>query len=153
MTLSPLAIPVLTGTGLCAAWLDAKFRRLPNALVAAVAGLGLAATAGYSGWANAGSGALHATIALVIGLALYSRGIIGGGDVKYYAGVAAWFPLASGFRLLSFVSLAGLGLVASWYLWKRAVGPSASLASAADQNKLPFGIAIAAGAVLAAAAA
>ena len=148
MTLSPLAIPALAGTGLCAVWLDAKFRRLPNALSAAVAGLGLAATAGHSGLASAGNGALHALIALVIGLTLYSRGMIGGGDVKYYAGVAAWFPLASGFRLLGFVALAGLGLVACWYLWKRLQSAPTTLDPEADHSKLPFGIAIAAGALL-----
>ena len=148
MTLSPLAIPALAGTGLCAAWLDAKFRRLPNVLSAAVAGLGLLATAGHSGLAAAGNAALHASIALLIGAALFARGIIGGGDVKYYAGVAAWFPLASGFRLLGFVALAGLGLVANWYLWKHLRSAPSTSPPSGDHEKLPFGIAIAAGALL-----
>ena len=138
MTLSPLAIPILAGTGFCAAWLDAKFRRLPNLLSAALAGLGLVATAGHSGLAAAGNAALHASIALLIGFALFARGIIGGGDAKYYAGVAAWFPLASGFRLLGFVALAGLGLVTSWYLWKRLRSAPATPAPSGDHDKLPF---------------
>lgn len=151
MTLSPLAVPILAGTGLCAAWLDAKQRRLPNTLSAGVASLGLFVTASQSGLPVATSAALHASIALAIGIALYSRGIIGGGDVKYYAAVAAWFPLASGFQLLGYVSLAGLGLVAGWLLYQRVARQPAGHERMAEQDKLPFGIAIAAGALLAAA--
>lgn len=150
--LSPLALPLLAGSGLLAAWLDAKVRRLPNLLTAAVGVLGLTVTTSHAGASAAGSAALHSAIALVVGLALYSRGIIGGGDVKYYGGVAAWFPMADGFRLLGFVSLAGLGVVAAWCVWHRHARRTDRAVGASDHDKVPFGIAIAAGALLAAAA-
>lgn len=149
--LAPLAVVILACTGLAAAWLDLTVRRLPNALSAAVAGLGLLFSASSSDWAATGSAALHAVIALLIGLALYSRGVIGGGDVKYYAAVAAWFPLATGFRLLGYVSLAGLGVVAGWYLCQRLLTRPDETEPAAASAQVPFGIAIAAGALLAAA--
>ena len=151
---SPLALPILVGTGLYAAWSDARYRRLSNPLVALTAICGIALTVTAGGLAAASSNLLHSAIAMLIGLPLFARGLIGGGDVKYYAAVATWFPLDQGFRLLAFVSLAGMVLAAGWLIGQRAglrphrAGPD--LKASAHAEKVPFGIAIASGAILAA---
>ena len=146
----PLAVPLLLGTGAYAAWSDVKYRRLPNLLALVVAGMGLVYAAIVSGMSAAGSGLLHGLAALLVGLALYSRGMVGGGDIKYYSAVAMWFPLGQGFRLLGLVSLAGLALLAGWLVWRRLTGRTVNFKASEDSDKLPFGVAIAAGAVLAA---
>ena len=152
--LAPWALPMLAGSGLYAAWSDLRHRRLPNWLAGLVAASGLAVTAGQSGPAPAASATLHALAAFLIGLAIYSRGAIGGGDIKYYAAVAAWFPLSLALRLLGWVSLAGLVLALGWLIWQRLAGQRLAGTSGReapnDHDKLPFGVAIAAGALLAA---
>ena len=144
----PLALPLLLATGGYAAWSDVKYRRLPNLLALVVAGLGLSYTAIGAGLSAAASGLLHGLVALLVGLALYSRGMVGGGDIKYYSGIAMWFPLSQGFRLLGMVSLAGLALLAGWLVWRRLTGKPIKFKASEDGDKLPFGVAIAAGAVL-----
>ena len=146
----PLAVPLLLGTGAYAAWSDVKYRRLPNLLTVVVAGMGLSYAAIEVGMRAAGSGLVHGLAALVVGLALYSRRVVGGGDIKFYAAVAVWFPLGEGFRLLGLVSLAGLVLLVGWLVWLRLAGRTVNFQASEDSDKLPFGVAIAAGAVLAA---
>ncbi len=143
----PLAVPLLLATGGYAAWSDVKYRRLPNVLVLVVAGLGLSCTAIGASLNAAASGLLHGLVALLVGLALYARGMVGGGDIKYYSASAMWFPLGQGFRLLGMVSLAGLALLAGWLVWRRLTGQPIAFKAREDGDKLPFGVAIAIGAV------
>ena len=144
----PLALPLLLATGGYAAWSDVKYRRLPNLLTLVVAGLGLSYTAIVASLNAAASGLLHGVVALLVGLALYSRGMMGGGDIKYYAAIATWFPLSQAFRLLGMVSLAGLALLAGWLVWRRLISQPIKFKASEAGDKLPFGVAIAAGAVL-----
>ena len=146
----PLVIPLLLATGGYAAWSDVKYRRLPNLLAIFVAGLGLSYTAIGASLSAATSGLMHGLVAFLVGIALYSRGMVGGGDIKYYSAIATWFPLGQGFRLLGMVSLAGLALFAGWLVWHRLTRQPIQFRATEDGDKLPFGVAIAAGAVCAA---
>jgi prepilin peptidase CpaA len=146
--MSVLALPVLTISGAYAAWMDAGYRRLPNQLVIVVGVLGLAANFYAGGGAQFGSSLIHALVALGIGLALFSLRVIGGGDGKYYAAVACWFPLPHAILLLGWVSLIGFFLAVGFFaarFLRRRKGEGA----AADNHarEVPFGIAIALGAV------
>jgi prepilin peptidase CpaA len=140
--LAPFAV-----SAVAAVWLDVSRRCLPNWLCAMVwlAGLGFAAAT--VGWAGAGSALLHSLLALAVGMALFGMRMIGGGDAKYYAANAAWFPLSHGAVLLFAVGLAGL--VLTLILWipmkRRAARRSFNDRSADPFAKLPFGVAIAAG--------
>jgi len=135
---------------LCAAfgaWLDVIDRRLPNwlCLVTALTGLALAFAGGGAG--ALGSAALHGALALAVGMALFGFGWIGGGDAKFYAACAAWFPLTAGFHLVGAISLAGLAVVAVWMLYRhfmRARTPDET----SVQATVPYGVAIAVGAIL-----
>lgn len=143
-----VATSILALSALVGAWLDLASRRLPNWLCLATAVAGLA----FAGFA-AGAGALlsplvHASLALLVGMVLFRLGWIGGGDAKFYAACAAWFPLHQAFALVLWVSLAGLVLVAVWFGYrqathKRRAGEQAHFAS------VPYGVAVAAGAVVA----
>lgn len=150
MTLADLTAPLLIGSGAFASWSDLQFRRLPNPFCLALAVLGLLLAAVGQGSEALVSHLAHAGIALIGGIALFAFGAIGGGDAKYYAGVAAWFPIDSGARLLGAVSLAGLVLVAFWYAQNLLRERKASTVEQGDFAKLPFGIAIALGAIAAA---
>lgn len=146
--MTPIAgTAVLAACAVCAAYLDVRYRRLPNwlALVTAIAGLafvGLEQGAPAVPWA-----AGHALIALVVGALLFRFGIIGGGDAKFYAGCAAWVVLQEGLRLLLIVSLAGLVLVLVWFTIKR-IRRVTSEAGKGVYAQVPYGVAIAAGAMI-----
>lgn len=132
-----------------AAWLDLTQRRIPNWLcgVAALTGLALAAMLG--GWNGLGSHALHMAVALLGGMALFAMGGFGGGDAKFYAGVAAWFAFADGVLLLLCVALSGLLLLIAWFVYRRLKGLPVRRTRDGPWDGLPYGVAIGAGAIAA----
>lgn len=145
-----LPVVALSIAGLYAAWSDIRWRKLPNVLCLAVAAMGTVAVAYSGGLSLVASSLAHAALALTIGIGLFSLGAIGGGDGKYYAATAAWFPLAAGMTLLLWVSLAGMGLFIIWFAWRRLRGIKVRARATEDSEKFPYGVAIAAGSVLAA---
>jgi len=128
--------------------LDVRFRLLPNLLCAAVLVSGLAFGLAQHGLPWTGSAAIHAVLALLAGMALFAAGMIGGGDAKYYAAFAAWFPLSKAALLLLMVSVPGVLLVTvTWFAGRHRIA-SDFPASRRDFAKVPYGVAISAGAVL-----
>ena len=136
------ALGLFTGTG---ALLDIFTRRLPNILcgVMLLAGLGLAFASG--GWMALGLHAAHAALALVVGYILFIGGIFGGGDGKFYAAVASFFSLTNMLMLFAVITFAGLLLAIFWFSLKRIKRSRAS--ETGDFGKLPYGVAIGAGAL------
>lgn len=141
-----LALPAGYG-----ALLDWRERRLPNWLCGVTLLAGLAVTVALSGLAAVPAHLWHAALALLVGMALFAPGLIGGGDAKFYAAIAVWFPLAEGFRLLLLVGLAGLVLtVALWGLvWRRNGAEPAARNGGIQPRTVPYGVAIGAGALAA----
>ncbi len=74
-----------------AAMSDILTMTIPNRVSAALVGAFavLAVTAGF-GWAQVAEHALVFVLALAIGFALFSAGVIGGGDAKLAAATALW---------------------------------------------------------------
>lgn len=156
-------------TALCAgvgsgAVIDAKQRRIPNAisLATAVAGLTLAGT-GVSGVSLAAS-----LVGIMIGFTLmlpgHLLGATGAGDVKLFAAAGAVLGAGKMVPAFLFVALAG-GVLAVGFAWWRGrlartvhltaqlCGTStakAAIESPREHNRFPYGPAIAAGCVLAA---
>ena len=100
-----------------------------------------------SGWQN-----LAAFVAVLgIGTWLFSRELIGGGDVKLLAVTVPWFDLAGQFRLLVAIAICG-GLLALLIIVARKIPlrPTVRPRIATLQPKagIPYGVAIAAGAIL-----
>lgn len=140
----PGALTLLAAFG---ALSDIKWRRLPNWLALLLMTLGLAhGFAGGGGIEVVGWHALHMAIALAAGMGLFAIGAWGGGDAKFYAGIAAFFPLERGIELLLWVTLLGGALVIGWMagrrVFPRLVGTKPGL-----HGKFPYGIAIAAGGI------
>jgi prepilin peptidase CpaA len=141
---------VATGLlALCAtagAWLDLASRRLPNWLCLLTAIAGLAVAFAMAGAGTLWSPAAHGLIALVAGMALFRFGWIGGGDAKFYAACACWFPLGSGLALLSLVSLAGLAVVLIWFGCRQMTG-ARKKGREGRFGMVPYGVPVAIGAV------
>lgn len=141
---SIIASVCLAATIIAAAYLDVRFRVLPNwlCLLCAAAGLGIAIS--QSGTPEFLWHLAHSAIALVIGVSLFAGQIWGGGDAKFYAAVALWFPANEFFSLVWWISLAGLALVIGLLLLRRrAEGAGWSVVKG-----VPYGVAIGAGAAI-----
>ncbi|WP_128891689.1 prepilin peptidase [Erythrobacter sp. HKB08] len=122
--------------------LDIRDRRIPNWLSGITLVLGLVFGVLSSEWLIAAGHLGHAVIALLVGMGLFALGMWGGGDGKFYAATAAWFPLLDVFQLVFSISLAGLAVVLGWLGWRRMRGMKASKY---DDAGVPYGVAIAAG--------
>lgn len=142
-----LALASLVLLAIIGAYLDVRYRRLPNWLCLLVAGGGLVATATLGAPAWPWSGPVHGVVALIVGMLLFAGGLIGGGDAKFYAALALWFPLRDAPLLIGITSVAGLVVLLAWLAWRR-VGRVRGAALGSDFHKLPYGVAIASGAVV-----
>jgi len=128
---------------IAAAW-DVRKRRIPNLLCAAMAVCSIGYLVLSSGLEAAGSGALHAVVALVAGMMLFGFGMIGGGDAKFYAASAFAVPLGGGLFMLGATSLVGLALLLLMAAL-RMLGFSAGPRDARGRVLVPYGVAIAGG--------
>jgi prepilin peptidase CpaA len=150
MSLAQFAPLVVLGLlGVTGIWLDLSHRVLPNwlCLIALLAGLGFTWLSG--GWTDLVLSFAHALLALLIGMALFAGGLVGGGDAKFYAGLMGWFPIAQGLFVL--VSVAICGVVLAMVMWptlrRRSRRNGSGIHGPADDafGKLPFGVAISIG--------
>jgi prepilin peptidase CpaA len=139
----------LIAVAFIASWSDARKRRISNWLCLATLFGGLFFAFLSSGMPALGSHVLHALIALAVGMVIWKIGGFGGGDAKFYASVAAWFELTRGLLLLLAVSLSGIVLLFVWFAWRRATGQPIRWSNRTAGDGLPYGIAIAAGALVA----
>lgn len=138
----------LAGIGLVGSWLDATQRRLPNWLSALGLLTGLVMAFATGGLDAIGSHGLHALVALLGGMALFAMGVIGGGDAKFYAGLAAWFPLSLALNLFVAVAMAGAGLLLCWAVARKLKRQAVFTRNGGPIDGLPYGVAVAAGAML-----
>ncbi len=139
-----LTLILAVGLALTAAGWDLYRRRIPNWLSFATLACGLVLVIIGESWASGVQHLYHFGLALVIGLNLFALGWWGGGDGKFYAAVALWFPISAFFQLVLWISLAGALLVAWAFLKRRG-----KKAQGLDQSSgVPYGVAIAAGMVL-----
>jgi len=146
MDLAYLAVPALLAA--IGAYLDWRHRRLPNMLCLAAFVGGTVSAFVLHGAGAGGLAALHGLLALLVGMFFFSRGWIGGGDAKFYAGLATWVPLGAAWLLILSVSLAGLLLLLAWFPLRQRLAPAGRTgAHPRDHLKLPYGVAIAVGAV------
>lgn len=139
---------VLALFALAAAWTDVRQRRIPNLLSLACALAGLAIALWLGGLAGLGWHAAHMAVALVIGMVLFAIKVVGGGDAKFYAGVAAFFPLQQGLLLGAAIGISGGVLLLFFIVWKRTAGRKVDMSGNRNMAKLPYGVAIGAGALL-----
>lgn len=126
---------------------DAIRLRISNILVVAVAAGAIVAIfaqgPSFALWQNIA----FATAILAAGTAFFSAGAVGGGDVKLFAAVALWVDLGHAPVLLAAVFIAG-GLLAAAMLSLRLLpGRGGGAGLKASSRRIPYGIAIASGAL------
>ncbi len=131
-----------------AGWTDIRQRRIRNWTSAATLAAGLVAVFLTAGAVALGWAAAHFVVALVVGMALTALGVVGAGDAKFYAGLAAWLPIQAGLYLLVSVALAGLVLLALFLVMRRGRIRKKDQA-VSDFDKLPYGVAIGVGGLIA----
>ncbi|WP_449246870.1 prepilin peptidase [Desulfarculus baarsii] len=120
---------------------DVVDRRIPNALTALTAVVGLALSGLLGGWAGLGWSALGGLLVLGLTTVFFLMGALGGGDVKALAALATFVGPASAAWLLLLTALAGgalaLGLLIAGRRWPASFAPT-----------MPYGLAIWCGVVL-----
>lgn len=130
-----------------AALSDLQRRVIPNRISVAILALYPAHALTLSASQVAWSVAVAAGV-LILGMVVFARGWIGGGDVKLLSVVALWagWPLA--IELAVVTSLFGAVLALSWIALVRHFPPLfPSTAAANGRTEMPYGVAIAAGGV------
>ena len=137
----PIGLTLLLATG---ALSDIKDRRLPNWLSLLLLIYGLAHAYYLGEFVAMGWHGLHALIALLVGMVLFAIKWFGGGDVKFYAGAAAYFSFGDGIQLLLWVSLLGVALMLGWMILRRLLR-AGKPAAIGNHALFPYGVAIAAG--------
>lgn len=156
---------VFTAMLLAAAIGDLRTRRIPNRIVAILAGLGIAFSVLQApvlpGVLASGGGLL---VGLACWLPFYAFGWLGAGDVKLYAAAATWLGPARALEGAVIAALLGAVLALLWMLRSRGVKDTAQTLGIAagtpgilaphsegvgHRSKLPYGVAIAIGAICA----
>lgn len=152
--LTQLLIFVFLGLMVLAALTDIKMFKIPNwlclAIIAVFPFYGIAAGLDWTEW---GGHALGGGLGLLIGIALFAPGYIGGGDGKLFAAASLWFGWADFVPYLFTTLLAG-GILAVMLLFaRRSLAQSAGLGGLVTHEALqeggpvPYGVALAAGAL------
>lgn len=136
-----------------AAFCDARWRIVPNALNAALALGGVAWALATSGLSGAAGATLAALAVFAGGAALFALGVMGGGDVKLAAALTLWLTPGQVAPFLVATSLAGGALGLGFALWRLscALAGGAGAADAwtsAMRAPAPYGLALAAGGAL-----
>ncbi|HEX2793965.1 MAG TPA: prepilin peptidase [Croceicoccus sp.] len=129
----------LTGAGY-----DIMTRRIPNWLNAAFLVAGLVLVTALSGWETGLSGLGHFAGALVLAMIIFALKLWGGGDAKFYAASAAWFPISEALGLSVSIALAGLIVAIAWLVIYKVSGRKV----AKGEKVMPYGVAIALGGIL-----
>lgn len=124
---------------------DLARRLIPNSLCLVLAAVGLGYGYSMAGLPGLGWHAVHMTAAFAIGLGLFAIRWAGGGDGKFYAACAAWFPARDLLPLLSLIAMAGLVLVFVWFAVRKLRGQETFGLRSGKAVYLPFGVAIGCG--------
>lgn len=145
---------------IAAAYRDVRSYRIPNRLTLGILSLyplfaGANALSGYPiGAPTLATDVLVAAAALAICFALFATGLLGGGDAKLIPVVCLWVGAAYAPAFLLVMTLAGGGVAITYWIVRRqhraTPTPGAASGEYEQTNRIPYGIAIAAGGLFAA---
>jgi len=149
---------------------DLRSRKIPNELVVAILVTGwlFAILTATDAWRALGISLAGTAVGFGIWIVFYLVGVIGAGDVKFFAAAGAWLGPAATWRAALIAAIAGGVLAVAFLVTERRLGDvlrrtalaasSGSLTGIASQTdtpdskhrQLPYGVALAIGALLAA---
>ena len=139
--MSVVVLYLLAGLLAWASYEDARDYLIPNRICGAVAALFpiFVLTTGH--WSDLWLSAAAALVVLLVGFMLFSRGLLGGGDVKLMAALALW---AGPDLVLPFVFITGIagGLLSLAMIAPRLIAREGALLAGPP---VPYGVAVAAG--------
>jgi prepilin peptidase CpaA len=152
-----LPLIVFAGLTVVAGLKDATSYTIPNWIsLALIAAFPVGAVAGGIGWAAAGLSLAVGFALLVVGMGMFAMRWVGGGDAKLLAACALWMGVSGIGPFLLTTALAGgvltLGLMSFRSGWLAPViaGAPAWVRRLGDKKgEIPYGVAIAAGALAA----
>lgn len=137
---------LLGGLLLAACAHDLRARRIPNGLVLATLGAGLAHAAAAAPAPGLAVALLGVLAGLATWLPLYALGMLGAGDVKLFAAAAAWLGPHGVLPATLYAALAGGALALVWVMHSRLAPATAGRGPARRRDaRLPYGLAVAAG--------
>ena len=128
---------------IAAAALDVWKRQVPNIAVIVVAMTGLAAFVVTGNSERIWQPLAVAVATIIVGVPLFARQWVGGGDIKLLAATACWFTAKGVLQLVTAVFLSG-GLLALTFIVVRLAGRGEG--SAGPSSGVPYAVAIALGA-------
>jgi len=132
---------------LAAAAQDIIVRKISNYLVLGVILLGIVAVAVVGPVVALWQNAALFILALGIGMAVYSSGILGAGDVKLLSAVILWSDLKGAPRLIAAVFIAG-GIIAVVMLLRLILNRTPAGERLQQRRSVPYAVAVAGGALL-----
>lgn len=130
-----LQMVILVPASILAAFLDIRYRRVPNVLVLAIAITGVSAAWFDGGLRGVLNGGLSALLAMGICIPLYVTKGIAGGDVKLIVATGFWWTVAQLWIVLAATAICGALLGIGWLSFSR------------DATHVPYAVAIASGTV------
>ena len=154
MSLPIVALVTMTAAAGVAANIDLRSRRIPNAIVAALAIAALVFHA-FSGWFSVLDALSAMLVVFLVGSLAFARGMIGGGDVKLITACVGVVGSNQALPLLAAIFLCGGVLSVVEAVRRRRLrslvmstaGAAVGLAPASGV-RVPYGVAIAAGALV-----
>jgi len=146
---------VFPALAILAALKDVTSYTIPNWIsLALIVAFAPAALASGAGWAAIGQCLAVGVGMLLLGMGMFAAGWVGGGDAKLLAVCALWlgWPAALPFMLVTglaggALTMAILGLRSGWFAPVVAGGPAWVRKLGAEGGDIPYGVAIAVGAL------
>ncbi len=150
-----VTLAVMIVGAIIAAYTDARTRRIPNLLTGTLAAVAIAASA-FSGPASIGTTIVVMLVVFLVGTIAFSLGWFGGGDVKLLAACAGLAGYPGAISVVLYTFLAGGFVVVADALRRRRLGAvvastvmvASTGVAPAERHAVPYGIAIAVGALV-----
>ncbi len=153
MLLPFIILSVFAATMMATVYKDATSMTIPNTIsLVLIAAFFIIFPFVWQGWANFGEHLAAGGLMLVIGFAMFAFNGLGGGDAKLMAAISLWWTWPDLLVFVMYTTLAG-GAVAIFILIGRQFVPARLITSPwvynmiKDNTKMPYGLALAAGAL------
>jgi len=141
-------------TMIAAAYSDATTMKIPNVIsLILIAAFFLMQPFIFQGWDVLGTHLIVGGVFFLVGFAMFAFGWLGGGDAKLMAATALWWQWSDVAMYISYTTLVGAAL-AIILLFGRKILPvnvlmsQIPLAMFKEEKNMPYGLALAAGALL-----
>jgi len=110
---APILLPLVIPIAIWVSWSDAKFMKIPNRAVVALAAVFLVAGPVALPLADWGARWLHLAVVLALGFLANQAGLLGAGDAKFAAAMAPFFARADLGLVLALFAACILGAFAA----------------------------------------